>query len=196
MQYDQSQSLILEQISEIKDDIRMIKSHIYEVSNYGHRSHSRHSHKNKNFEFSPNQRQKTHSSSYEDDENINNLIPQTNLNVPNNRIKSQSSADDQVFHPHGNHRNSYQSNHQQGNYSDSKQHGHGKRVFKLEDIINQKNKRLANSPNAVQLKVIAPMIKEYKLEGPEIGNIFYGYSKRNSQPVAIKYSEESQNHII
>ena len=39
------------------------------------------------------------------------------------------------------------------------------------------------------MKSLMPMLREYKLEGPDFGSIFYGYSKRNSQPVAIKYSE-------
>ena len=52
---NQNQSLILDQISEIKDDIRMIKSHIYELSH-----HSREHH------ISPNAKQKTNSSTYEE----------------------------------------------------------------------------------------------------------------------------------
>ena len=40
------------------------------------------------------------------------------------------------------------------------------------------------------------MLREYKLDGPEYGTIFYGYAKRNSQPVAIKYSEYKLDQII
>ncbi len=40
------------------------------------------------------------------------------------------------------------------------------------------------------------MIKEYKLEEPDFGTIFYGYSKKNSQPVAVKYSLDGLSHVL
>jgi hypothetical protein len=42
--------------------------------------------------------------------------------------------------------------------------------------------------NSMNLKTICSMIREYKFEEPEFGTIFYGFSKRNSQAVALKYS--------
>ena len=48
----------------------------------------------------------------------------------------------------------------------------------------------------IHIKNIYHMLREYKLDGPEYGTIFYGYAKRNSQPVAIKYSEYKLDQII
>lgn len=40
------------------------------------------------------------------------------------------------------------------------------------------------------------MIREYKLEEPDFGTIFYGYSKKNSQPVAVKYSLDGLGQVL
>lgn len=39
-------------------------------------------------------------------------------------------------------------------------------------------------------------MKDYKIEGPEFGTIFYGFAKRNSQAVALKYFENRMDHVI
>ena len=66
---------------------------------------------------------------------------------------------------------------------------HGGKVS-LEDMINAKIKRSHSHyhKHSINLKAVSSIIKDYKLEGPENGAIFYGYSKRNSQPVVIKYA--------
>jgi hypothetical protein len=53
--------------------------------------------------------------------------------------------------------------------------------------MSQYEKRRSNTKKGLSIKAIYSVLKEYKLEGPEYGNIFYGYLKRNSQPVAIKF---------
>ena len=68
-----------------------------------------------------------------------------------------------------------------------------KRVYKLEDIIYQKQNR---SGVGISLKSVFSAVKDYKIEGPEFGTIFYGYAKRNSQAVAIKYFEGKMSHVI
>jgi hypothetical protein len=52
-----------------------------------------------------------------------------------------------------------------------------------------------NKPG-IKLKLLQLALKEYKLEGPESGTIFFGYSKRNSQAVAVKYFEKRIGQII
>ena len=68
-------------------------------------------------------------------------------------------------------------------------HSPPKRVYKVEEVIEHQQLRQSKS-EGTSLKTICSLLKEYNVEGPEYGRIFYGYAKRNSQPVAIKYSEE------
>lgn len=72
-----------------------------------------------------------------------------------------------------------------------------KRIYRIEDIINQKTKKpgLSSSKN-INLKILLTAIKDYKVEGPETGSIFYGFSKRSSQPVAIKYFDDKMDHVL
>lgn len=48
----------------------------------------------------------------------------------------------------------------------------------------------------ISLKLVFSAVKDYKIEGPEFGTIFYGYAKRNSQAVAIKYFEGKLNPVL
>lgn len=68
----------------------------------------------------------------------------------------------------------------------------------LSEIIQGKIKKSHSNynKNSMNLKTICSMVKEYKFEEPEFGTIFYGYSKRNSQPVALKYSAEGLGGVL
>jgi len=68
----------------------------------------------------------------------------------------------------------------------------------LEEMINTKIKRSHSNyhKHSINIKTVSSIIRDYKLEGPENGAIFYGYSKRNSHPVVVKYAPEGLNPII
>lgn len=72
------------------------------------------------------------------------------------------------------------------------------KIIPLEEFINTRVKKSHSNyhKDSINLKTISAMVKEYKIEAPEHGNIFYGYSKRNSHPVAIKYSPEGLNMVL
>lgn len=58
------------------------------------------------------------------------------------------------------HKTHFQSSHQYGNYGNAHTHHSGKKVFRIDEIISQKNKRSASvNRSAIQLKVLAPMVK-------------------------------------
>lgn len=75
---------------------------------------------------------------------------------------------------------------------------HNSKVLALEEYIQAKIKRSHSNhhKHSINLKTISSFIKDYKLEGPEYGAIFYGFSKRNSQPVVVKYAPEGLGPII
>ena len=75
---------------------------------------------------------------------------------------------------------------------------HNTKIISLEDLIQTKIKRNHTNyhKNSINLKTISSIIRDYKLEGPEHGSLFYGYSKRNSHPVVVKYSPEGLAPII
>lgn len=50
--------------------------------------------------------------------------------------------------------------------------------------------------HGISMKSLITVAKDYKLEGPQSGTIFYGYAKRNSQPVAVKYFDDKIDQII
>lgn len=50
--------------------------------------------------------------------------------------------------------------------------------------------------NSLNIKTISSMTKEYKFDEPEYGTLFYGYSKRNSQLVTLKYCPEGLGSIL
>ena len=72
------------------------------------------------------------------------------------------------------------------------------RIIAIDEIIQAKVKRSHSNyhKNSINLKTIASMIRDYKLEEPDFGTIFYGYSKKNSQAVAVKYSPEGLGQVI
>lgn len=75
---------------------------------------------------------------------------------------------------------------------------HGVKNVTLEDYLSSKLKRNSSSyhKNSINFKTISSVIKDYKLEGPEVGTLFYGYSKRNSHPVVVKYAAEGLGAVI
>lgn len=74
----------------------------------------------------------------------------------------------------------------------------GIKLVTLEEMIQAKTKRSHSNynKNSINLKAISSMTRDYKIEGPEFGAVFYGYSKRNSHPVAVKYSPDGLTHVI
>lgn len=56
---------------------------------------------------------------------------------------------------------------------------HGVKNVTLEDYLSSKLRRNSSSyhKNSINFKTISSVIKDYKLEGPEVGTLFFGYSK-------------------
>lgn len=75
---------------------------------------------------------------------------------------------------------------------------HSNKIIPLEEYIQAKIKKSHSNhhKHSINLKTISSIIRDCKLEGPEYGAIFYGYSKRNSQPVVIKYGPDGLGPII
>jgi hypothetical protein len=144
------QQEIIDQLSTIKDDIRLIKSHIFE-------------HK-----YRSSAKQQTQESQDEE-----------GYFGSKQRMKSQSSEHDSKLAE----RHLVQSNN---------------KVVGVEELIQVRVKKTHSNyhKNSINLKTISSIIRDYKLEGPDYSTIFYGYSKRNSHPVVVKYSPEGLGHVI
>lgn len=142
--------VVMEQLVSIKDDIRLIKSHIFDRKGG----------------FSA-ERQMTQESSPSEE----------NFTV-NQRMRSQSSE-------HNESKQLYPSSLKSG-------------IVTVEEMISTHVRRSHSNyhKDSVSVKTAASMARDYKLESPDYGNIFYGYSKRNSQQVVIKYSPEGLNPVL
>jgi hypothetical protein len=77
-------------------------------------------------------------------------------------------------------------------------HHNQNKIVALDELIQARTKRSHSNyhKNSINLKTIASMIKEYKLEEPDFATIFYGYSQKNSPPVAVKYSLDGLGQVL
>jgi hypothetical protein len=68
----------------------------------------------------------------------------------------------------------------------------------LSDLIQTRLRKSHSNYHrgSMNLKTICSMVREYKFEEPDFGTVFYGYSKRNSQPVALKYAAEGLGPVL
>lgn len=72
------------------------------------------------------------------------------------------------------------------------------KIISVEDIILARVKRNHSNyhKNSIPLKTVSSIVRDYKLEAPEFGTLFYGYSKRTSLPIVVKYAAEGLDSII
>lgn len=91
-----------------------------------------------------------------------------------------------------------QSSDQDSKIADRSLLNHPNKIIPLDEYIQAKIKKSHSNhhKHSINLKTISSVIRECKLEGPEFGVIFYGYSKRNSHPIVVKYGPDGLGPII